>query len=194
MAYVKVKTIRGRRYRYLVESIWRDGKRCQRHLRYLGPAGTAVTEAYRDNIGPVTPILAGELEKMSARVPEEWILGAIRQAVANAAPREDTRKWAYIWTILRNSEREGEFSPSYRELDQAGRRARLPPTPHIGDEKRDDNGVWRKWTNCPECGKERWISRGETRRPGFTGRCRPCALKQGKREMQSYFPKRGDGR
>lgn len=38
MAFVRVKVIKGRRYRYLVEGIRVDGKVKQKVLKYLGPA------------------------------------------------------------------------------------------------------------------------------------------------------------
>jgi hypothetical protein len=37
MAYERTKTIYGRKYRYLVEGKWVDGKVVQKVLRYLGP-------------------------------------------------------------------------------------------------------------------------------------------------------------
>ena len=37
MAYVRVKTIKGRPYRYLVEGVREDGRVRQRVIKYLGP-------------------------------------------------------------------------------------------------------------------------------------------------------------
>lgn len=46
MAYVVIKTVRGRRYRYLQRS-WREGKRVRTESKYLGPANHFVTGSRR---------------------------------------------------------------------------------------------------------------------------------------------------
>lgn len=57
---------------------------------------------YEQNIGMVTPILAGELEEAAQQYPAEWIEEAFGEAVAY-----NRRSWRYVQAILERWEREG---------------------------------------------------------------------------------------
>lgn len=107
MAFIRKVKGKGRVYYYMVENRRVNGKIRQ---KYLGPVGySKAFKAYRDNIGPVGPILAEELRKAELRWPAEWIMAAIREACVN-----NQLRWAYIEKICSRYECEG-FSPPLRE-------------------------------------------------------------------------------
>lgn len=110
MAFKREKKVKGHSYHYLVQNSRQDGRIRQRILQYWGRAAEShVTKAYRDNIGPLTPIMAEELAKAELRWPEEQIMTAIHEAVLN-----NKLSWAYIITILQRYDRDG-FTPPHRE-------------------------------------------------------------------------------
>lgn len=81
MAFKREKKVKGHSYYYLVQNSRQDGRVRQRILQYWGRASESlVTKAYRDNIGPVTPIIAEELARAERQWPD-WIMLAIREAV-----------------------------------------------------------------------------------------------------------------
>jgi DNA replication protein len=55
----------------------------------------SVFAVYRNEIGTISPMVADALRQAEDDYPQQWILDAIRIAVANNA-----RKWAYIQSIL----------------------------------------------------------------------------------------------
>jgi DnaD/phage-associated family protein len=57
---------------------------------------------YEENIGPLAPLVAEELEEAEARYPWPWIEAAFREAV-----ERNKRSWRYIKAILRRWEEEG---------------------------------------------------------------------------------------
>lgn len=113
MVFKREKRVKGHTYHYLLENYRQDGRVRQRILQYWGRAGESpVTKAYRENIGPVPPMMAEELAKAERQWPEEQILTAIREAVVNRK-----LNWAYILKILRRYKEEG-FTPPYRERQE----------------------------------------------------------------------------
>ncbi len=57
---------------------------------------------YEEHIGPITPLLAEQLEEAEATYPYEWIEEAFRLAVAHNA-----RNWRYVEAILTRWQKEG---------------------------------------------------------------------------------------
>ncbi|HUN23912.1 MAG TPA: DnaD domain protein [Anaerolineales bacterium] len=58
---------------------------------------------YEQNIGPLTPLLAEELQDAADTYPASWIAEAIRKAVENGA-----RNWRYVRAILERWQSEGK--------------------------------------------------------------------------------------
>jgi DnaD/phage-associated family protein len=58
---------------------------------------------YEQNIGPLTPLLAEELQDAADSYPTSWIAEAIRKAVENGA-----RNWRYVRAILERWQSEGK--------------------------------------------------------------------------------------
>lgn len=106
MAFVRKVKAKGHVYYYVVENKRVNGKVYQ---KYLGPADSEVVTKYRENIGPVTPILAEEIRKAELRWSQEWILEAIKEAVLS-----NIRSLRYIISICQRYERDG-FGPPRRE-------------------------------------------------------------------------------
>ncbi|MBA7635058.1 hypothetical protein ES703_42658 [subsurface metagenome] len=95
MAFEREKPVKGHVYHYLLENYRQDGRVRQRILQYWGRADeSSVHKAYRDNIGPVTPIIAEELSRAERQWPD-WIMAAIREAVVY-----DKLSLAYILGVL----------------------------------------------------------------------------------------------
>ena len=55
-----------------------------------------------------------------------------------------------------------------------------------GDERRVGH-VLQAWVVCPECGCERWVQKGNTKQPGYTGRCMSCYRKVANQEIHTYY-------
>jgi len=109
MAFKREKRVKGHVYHCLVENYRQDGRVRQRILQYWGRADESpVTKAYRENIGPVVPILADKIRKAQLRWPEEWILKAITEAVVSSTKPN----WKYVVGILEGyQERGGPDTP-----------------------------------------------------------------------------------
>ncbi len=57
---------------------------------------------YEEHIGPLTPLMADQLEEAEAQYPLDWIEEAFRIAVAN-----NVRRWRYVEAILERWKKEG---------------------------------------------------------------------------------------
>lgn len=57
---------------------------------------------YEEHIGPLTPLMADQLEEAEAQYPLDWIEEAFRIAVAH-----NVRRWRYIEAILERWKKEG---------------------------------------------------------------------------------------
>ncbi len=55
-----------------------------------------------------------------------------------------------------------------------------------GDERRVGH-VLQLWVVCPLCGCGRWMQKGYTKRPGYTGRCMSCYRKVANQEIHTYY-------
>jgi DNA replication protein len=74
---------------------------------------------YEENIGPLTPLIAEELEEAEELYPADWIEAAFREAVAL-----NTRSWKYIRAILERWRSEGR-------KDEAERQDRKDPRRYV---------------------------------------------------------------
>jgi DNA replication protein len=73
---------------------------------------------YEQNIGPLTPLLADELREAEASYPEQWIIDAVRIALAN-----NVRKWSYVRAILEDWQVKGrDEREDLRDPEKARRR------------------------------------------------------------------------
>ncbi len=66
---------------------------------------------------------------------------------------------------------------------QGGRRVAMSTA---GNERRIGH-VLQIWVVCPECSCERWVQKGNTKRPGYTGRCMSCYRKVANQEIHTYY-------
>ncbi len=57
---------------------------------------------YEEHIGPLTPLIAEQLQEAEATYPADWIEEAFRIAVAN-----NVRRWRYVEAILERWQKEG---------------------------------------------------------------------------------------
>jgi len=69
------------------------------------PAKKTIFALYEQNVGPLQPIIAEELEEAECAYPEEWIEEAFRIAAENNA-----RSWRYVRAILERWQRQGRDS------------------------------------------------------------------------------------
>ncbi len=81
----------------------------QTHLR---PERPDVFNLYEQNIGILTPIMAGKLVEALDLYPEAWISEAIGEAVSY-----NRRSWRYIQRILENWTSEGKSNETDRRTD-----------------------------------------------------------------------------
>lgn len=85
------------------------GRAMQAALRRGEPLAAAQPESrptifalYEENIGPLAPLLAEELQEAESTYPADWIEAAFREAVAL-----NKRSWRYIRAILERWQKEG---------------------------------------------------------------------------------------
>jgi DNA replication protein len=101
------------------------GRAMQAALRRGEPLTAAQPESrptifalYEENIGPLAPLLAEELQEAESTYPADWIEGAFREAVAL-----NKRSWRYIRAILERWQNEGRQDvQDSRERPRDGRR------------------------------------------------------------------------
>jgi DnaD/phage-associated family protein len=67
---------------------------------------------YEENIGPLTPLIADELDDADETYSPEWIADAIQLAVENNA-----RSWKYILAILKRWKQEGRTNETTGRTD-----------------------------------------------------------------------------
>jgi len=72
---------------------------------------------YEENIGPLTPLIAEELEEAEQLYPAAWVEEAFREAVAL-----NKRSWKYIHAILKRWRSEGRRDETDRRGDEKDRR------------------------------------------------------------------------
>lgn len=78
-----------------------DGQRKQAHVQ-VQVEQPNIFLLYEQNIGLLTPMIAGQLEDAADRYPADWIEAAFSEAV-----QRNKRNWKYISAILRRWETEG---------------------------------------------------------------------------------------
>jgi len=71
---------------------------------------------YEQNIGPLTPLLADELQQAEQEYPAEWIAEAMSIAV-----EQNVRKWRYISAILERWQQDGRDDEAPGRGDQEDR-------------------------------------------------------------------------
>ena len=76
-----------------------------------------IYQLYEDNIGPLTPMIAEDLDEVEKTYSMEWIEEAIRIAVRN-----NVRRWRYVEAILRSWLEEGRDDKDRRDTTQNRRR------------------------------------------------------------------------
>jgi len=69
-----------------------------------------IFKLYEENIGPLTPLIADTLKEAEELYPEDWIIDAIRIALAN-----NVRRWVYISAILRDWKERGRDERKIRQ-------------------------------------------------------------------------------
>jgi DnaD/phage-associated family protein len=79
----------------------RDGQHKQTHVQ-VQVERPNIFHLYEQNIGLLTPMIAGQLEDAADRYPADWIEAAFSEAV-----QRNKRNWKYISAILRRWETEG---------------------------------------------------------------------------------------
>jgi DNA replication protein len=78
-----------------------------------------IFKAYENNIGLMTPIMADKINDALKTYQEDWIIDALKEAVANGV-----RKWSYVEAILDRWQKEGKNSPK-QVVGRTSRQARL---------------------------------------------------------------------
>ncbi len=76
-----------------------------------------IFELYEENIGPLTPLIAEELQDAEATYPPDWVEAAFREAVAL-----NKRNWKYIRAILERWQSEGKRDERDRREREGDRR------------------------------------------------------------------------
>jgi DNA replication protein len=84
---------------------------------YLETQRPNIFVLYEQNIGPLTPMMAEELQDAEQTYPAEWIEDAFREAV-----KSNVRKWRYILSILERWKGEGRDDETSRRPDERDRR------------------------------------------------------------------------
>jgi DnaD/phage-associated family protein len=79
----------------------------------------AIFKVYENNIGLMTPIMADKINDALKTYKEDWIIDALKEAVANGV-----RKWSYVEAILDRWQKEGRNSPK-QIIGKTNRQARL---------------------------------------------------------------------
>ena len=77
---------------------------------HLGDVRPNIYQLYEQNIGPLTPLIADELDDAERTYPQEWIEEAVKIAVES-----NIRRWRYILAILRSWTEEGRHGKDQRD-------------------------------------------------------------------------------
>ena len=83
----------------------------------LGPERPNIYRLYEQNIGPMTPLLAEDLQDSEKTYPAEWIEEAFRIAV-----EKNVRNWRYVSAILRRWHERGYDGRKTRRDTEKSRR------------------------------------------------------------------------
>lgn len=83
----------------------------------LGPERPSIFRLYEQNIGPMTPLLADNLQDAEDTYPAEWIEEAFRIAV-----EKNVRNWRYVDAILRRWHERGYDGRETRRDTEKSRR------------------------------------------------------------------------
>jgi DnaD/phage-associated family protein len=83
----------------------------------LGPERPSIYRLYEQNIGPMTPLLADDLQDAEDTYPAEWIEEAFRIAV-----EKNVRNWRYVSAILRRWHERGYDGRETRRDTEKSRR------------------------------------------------------------------------
>ncbi len=83
----------------------------------LGPERPSIFRLYEQNIGPMTPLLAENLQDAEETYPAEWIEEAFRIAV-----EKNVRNWRYVDAILRRWHERGYDGRETRRDTEKSRR------------------------------------------------------------------------
>ncbi len=78
----------------------------------LKSAAAAVSIAYEENIGLITPMIADELRALFDDYPSDWTVDAIKEAAKN-----NVRKMSYILAILKNWQANGRTNGAGKKKD-----------------------------------------------------------------------------
>ncbi|MGI6208765.1 MAG: DnaD domain-containing protein [Anaerolineae bacterium] len=82
------------------------------------PQKSSIFVLYEQNIGPLQPIIADELEEAERTYPQQWVEDAFRVAARNNA-----RNWRYVHSVLERWRRQGRDEPN--RSDQRDRKRYL---------------------------------------------------------------------
>ncbi len=88
-----------------------------RALASLADERPNVFRLYEENIGPLTPLIAEELQAAEREYPAAWIEDAIRIAV-----KRNARNWRYVEAILKSWQEKGRDEEDRRESEKDSRR------------------------------------------------------------------------
>ena len=72
---------------------------------------------YEAHIGPLTPLIAEQLQEAEAAYPSDWIEEAFRIAVA-----QNVRRWRYVEAILERWQKEGRYDRTFGGDSEKDRR------------------------------------------------------------------------
>jgi len=89
----------------------------EHHLPHLAVEQPNIFRLYEANIGPLTPMIADELQEAERTYPLKWIEDAIRIAVEN-----NVRRWRYVEAILRSWQERGPDEENRRDSQKNRRK------------------------------------------------------------------------
>ncbi|TLN10763.1 DnaD domain protein, partial [bacterium] len=88
-----------------------------RPLATLADERPNIFRLYEENLGPLTPLIAEDLQAAEREYPAGWIEDAIRIAV-----KRNARNWRYVETILRSWQEKGRDEEDRRQSEKDSRR------------------------------------------------------------------------
>lgn len=88
-----------------------------RPLAVLADERPNIFRLYEENLGPLTPLIAEELQAAEREFRPDWIEDAIRIAV-----KRNARNWRYVEAILRSWQEKGRDEEDRRESEKDSRR------------------------------------------------------------------------
>ena len=109
-----------------------------------------------------------EMDRRDKKVVELYQLGLTLKAIAESTHLSGV---GAVTTILTKY---GVKRTRRRGMSKDGRERRV-------------GSVLQVWIVCPVCGCGRWVQKGNTERPGYTGRCKSCYIKVASQEIGVYY-------